>query len=46
MEYDKTLYQKPVAQKKNHLAARLNKFQENINSTVAPTQPAIQRVNE
>jgi hypothetical protein len=44
IEYDKTMYKKP--EKKNHLAGRVNKFQEKVNQTQAPPPPVIQRVHE
>ena len=45
MEYDKQMHKKAPKQK-NHLAARLNKFQENINQTQSPTQPTIHAVHK
>lgn len=46
MEYDKTIYKKPAAPKKNHLAGRVNKFQEKVNQTQSPTAPTIQHIHE
>ncbi len=46
IEYDKTMYKKPAAEKKNHLAGRVNKFQEKVNQTQAPPTPVIQHVHE
>lgn len=46
MEYDKTMYKKPAAPKKNHLAGRVNKFQEKVNQTQAPAVPVIQHIHE
>lgn len=45
MEYDKNMYKKPE-KPKNHLAARLNKFQEKVNQTQAPLPPQINSVHE
>jgi hypothetical protein len=44
MEYDKKLYKK--AEPKNHLAGRLNKFQETINRSVSPTPPTITSIHK
>jgi hypothetical protein len=44
MEYDKQIYKKPN-KPKNHLAGRLNKFQETINQQ-APHAPAIISIHE
>ncbi|CAF1023932.1 unnamed protein product [Adineta ricciae] len=45
IEYDKQMYKKPE-RPKNHLAGRLNKFQETINQTQAPSAPAIQSIHD
>jgi hypothetical protein len=45
MEYDKQMYKKPE-KPKNHLAGRLNKFQEKVNQTQAPVAPAIVSIHE
>ena len=45
IEYDKQMYKKPE-RPKNHLAGRLNKFQETINQTQAPSAPVIQSIHE
>lgn len=45
MEYDKKIYKKPE-KPKNHLASRVNKFQEKVNQTQAPTTPAITSIHE
>lgn len=45
MEYDKQMY-KQTEKPKNHLAGRLNKFQENINRSKSPTRPAIHSIQK
>ncbi|CAF1260185.1 unnamed protein product [Didymodactylos carnosus] len=43
MEYDKTMYKKPsAAEKKNHLAGRINLFQEKVNHTRQPSPGIIE----
>jgi hypothetical protein len=45
MEYDKQLYKKPE-KPKNHLAGRVNKFQEKVNQLQTPATPQINSVHE
>jgi hypothetical protein len=44
MEYDKQMYKKPE-KPKNHLAGRVNKFQEKVNQTQAPPPLVINSVH-
>ncbi|CAF2935720.1 unnamed protein product [Rotaria sp. Silwood2] len=44
MEYDKKIYKKPE-KPKNHLAGRVNKFQEKVNQTQAPSPPQITSIH-
>jgi hypothetical protein len=43
LEYDKQMHKKAQKQK-NHLAGRVNKFQETINRSQSPTPPALNQV--
>ncbi len=45
IEYDKKMYKKPD-KPKNHLAGRVNKFQEKVNQTKAPAAPQIISIHE
>ncbi|UJR32576.1 hypothetical protein I4U23_020036 [Adineta vaga] len=45
IEYDKQMYKKPE-KPKNHLAGRLNKFQETINQTQARPTPVIHSIHD
>ncbi|CAF1226229.1 unnamed protein product [Rotaria magnacalcarata] len=44
MEYDRQMYKKPE-KPKNHLAGRVNKFQEKVNQTQAPPPPEITSIH-
>jgi hypothetical protein len=45
MDYDKQMYKKPD-KPKNHLAGRVNKFQEKVNQTKAPPPPVINSIHK
>ena len=45
MEYDKQSYKKSE-KNKNHLAGRLNKFEESITRSKSPTRPPIQLIQK